>query len=96
MDYEVEQPELAPRDPKWHLEYAITFLEFSKRLEGLQNQVAMQDAEDLGDYVETIGTLLTFRPHTMTEIERDAYEVVYGKEAADMLRDTDKALRDRA
>jgi hypothetical protein len=99
MDYEQKQPDWAPSDPKWHREYANLFLRFSCELDAL-NEEAMgfsegDAAEDLGDYVETISTLLTFRPHTNIEVERDAYEDVYGKEAADALRESDKVLQDR-
>lgn len=96
MDYDTPQEELAPSDPKWHRKYAALFLRFSRELDALHADEAMSDAEDLGDYVETIATLLTFRPHTMLEIERDAYEDVYGKERADALRASDKHLQDRA
>lgn len=100
MNYEQKQPHMAPSDPKWHRAYARLFLSLSRALDSL-NEEAMtfseeDAAEDLGDYVETIATLISFRPHTDIEIERDAYEDVYGKEAADALRESDKFLQDRA
>lgn len=99
MDYDQKQDGLAPSDPLWHRTYAVLFLKFSRDLDRLNeeaNEFSDEDAaEDLGDYVETISCLLTFRPHTVLEIERDAYEIVYGKEAADSLRDSDKILQDR-
>jgi len=89
MDYTQPDPDLAPSDPSWHKAYAEAFLRFSRELDDLQFHEAFKDAEDLGDYVETIGHLLSFRPHTRQDIERDAYEAVYGKEAADALRALD-------
>lgn len=90
-----EQENWAPRDPNWHMTYATLFTEFSKRLDELQEHPAFAGAEDLGDYVDTISRLLSFRPRTHMPIERDAYEVLHGKEAADALRAWDKQQEEK-
>lgn len=93
INYNELIPAMAPSDPKWHLRYAQAFLEFTQTLDELRD--TMGNAEDLGDYVGAIADLLTFRPHTLQDIERDAYEAVYGKDAADSLRRADEAMKGR-
>lgn len=81
---------LAPPDPTWHRQYAKTFALIYKHLEALRSHPGMQDAEDLGDYIDTIVSLLSFRPHTVREVEEDAYKDVFGADFLDEVMLTDK------
>jgi len=44
-------------------------MEIIRLLDDLQNDPNMEHAEDLGDWVETIATLMSFRPTTRDDIE---------------------------
>lgn len=61
--------ELAPSNVEWHRMYVRNSLQISRLLDELQNHPDMEHAEDLGDWVEAIGTLNTFRPRTRDDIE---------------------------
>jgi hypothetical protein len=71
-------PEMAPSDLGWHYRYSVWLYSTMDELAKLQEDPAFEDAEDLGDYVETIHTLLTFAPRTRDDIDRAARESVYG------------------
>jgi len=60
---------MAPPDLGWHRKYVRNSMEIIALIDDLQNDPRMEGAEDLGDWVETIGTLMSFRPHTRDEIE---------------------------
>jgi hypothetical protein len=49
--------------------YVRNSLEISRLLDELQNDPGMEKAEDLGDWVETMSTLMSFRPTTRDDIE---------------------------
>lgn len=61
-------PEMAPSDLSWHAEYERWLQGTQKQLDSLQKHPSFSDAEDLGDYVETISTLLSFAPRTRDDI----------------------------
>lgn len=63
---------MAPPDRSWHKLYVRNSLEVQRLLDELQNHPGMEKAEDLGDWVETMATLMSFRPTTRDDIE---YEV---------------------
>jgi hypothetical protein len=44
-------------------------MEMIALVDDLQNDPDMEHAEDLGDWVETLATLLSFRPLTRNDIE---------------------------
>jgi len=60
---------MAPPQLEWHRKYVRNHLEISRLLDELQNDPAMEKAEDLGDWVETLSTLVTFHPTTRDDIE---------------------------
>ena len=59
---------LAPPDKSWHEEYTRWLHETQRWAMRLQQHPSFELAEDLGDYVETIGTLLSFAPQTRPDI----------------------------
>lgn len=63
---------MAPPNREWHRMYVRHSMEIIRLCDELQNHPAMEGAEDLGDWIETIGTLMSFRPSTRDDIE---YEV---------------------
>lgn len=65
---EEEVKELAPSDLEWHVLYQKTMLTFYPALEVLINHPGFKDAEDLGDYVEALQTMIGFRPSTHPHI----------------------------
>lgn len=91
VDYDTPCEGLAPPDLKWHLEFAMAFAMFGKSLEVLMAHPAFKEAEDLGDYVDTISHLLSFRPHTSKAIEQNAYKVVFPNIDFDRLLDPETA-----
>jgi len=64
-----EDPTMAPPQRAWHRKYVRNHLEISRLLDDLQNDPAMEHAEDLGDWVETLSTLVSFHPTTRSDIE---------------------------
>lgn len=68
----VHDAEMAPPNLDWHRKYVRNSMEISKLLDELQNDPNMEQAEDLGDWIEMLGTLMSFRPQTRDDIE---YEV---------------------
>lgn len=60
---------MAPAHLPWHRLYVRNSMEISRLLAELQDHPAMADAEDLGDWVETVATLMSFRPQTRDDIE---------------------------
>jgi hypothetical protein len=68
----MNDPKMAPPNLAWHRLYVRNSLEVSRLLDELQNHPDMEHAEDLGDWVETMSTLMSFRPTTRDDIE---YEV---------------------
>jgi hypothetical protein len=68
---------LAPPNQEWHMLYATIFWGLTKDLAKLQDHPSFAQAEDLGDWVETISTLTSFRPRTRNDYESEAYEMVY-------------------
>lgn len=77
IDYDTPVPEMAPSDLHWHRQYAKTFALMGKYLDELRAHPSMEGAEDLGDYTETISDLLSFRPHTRPDIEKDVMKEVF-------------------
>lgn len=69
---------MAPSDLNWHRLYAETMNRIWRELFELQNHPSTEDAEDLGDYVDALATLVTFRPTTRVDLEREARDKVYG------------------
>jgi hypothetical protein len=49
--------------------YVRHSMRIGQLLDELQNSPDMEHAEDLGDWVETIATLMSFRPNTRDDIE---------------------------
>lgn len=62
-------PEMAPPDLTWHRLYVRNSMRVIELLDEIQNHPGMQHAEDLGDWVETVATLMSFRPNTRDDIE---------------------------
>ena len=60
---------MAPPHLAWHHKYVRNSMEIIRLLDDLQNDPNMEHAEDLGDWVETIATLMSFRPTTRDDIE---------------------------
>jgi hypothetical protein len=54
----------APSDLEWHVLYVKTMQEIVAKLDSLEHHPAASDGEDLTDYVETLNSLLGFRPNT--------------------------------
>ena len=69
---------LAPRWVEWHRLYATNNWKITQLLAELREHPAFEDAEDLGDWVETMETLQSFRPRTKVNIERETHVEVYG------------------
>jgi hypothetical protein len=80
INWDEPDEDMAPHDLKWHRQYSKTFAIFSSNLELLKAHPAFEGAEDLGDYVDTISHLLSFRPHTRTDIEKDVYTELFGED----------------
>jgi hypothetical protein len=59
---------MAPTTLSWHEEYERVFHRFEAELAKLTNDPSFQGAEDLGDYIECISDLITFRPRTRDDI----------------------------
>lgn len=59
----------APSDPEWHEMYARTMQGIFYQLWELQQHPDTKYAEDLGDWIETLTTLMSFRPRTHPAIE---------------------------
>lgn len=70
--------EMAPNDLGWHYRYSKWLYETMEELSKLQKDPAFEAAEDLGDYVDTIHTLLTFAPRTRDDIDKAAREEIHG------------------
>jgi hypothetical protein len=70
-------PTMAPSDLSWHEQYERVFMRFQNELDALQAHPAFKDAEDLGDYVESITTLHTFRPRSRDDIVRKIQGEIY-------------------
>lgn len=64
----------APPDRGWHELYARTMQGMFWELQTLTMHPAFKDAEDLGDFAECLGTLLSFRPRTAESIEKPIRE----------------------
>lgn len=60
---------MAPPNLAWHRKYVRNHMEMIALVDDLQNDPDMEHAEDLGDWVETLATLLSFRPLTRNDIE---------------------------
>jgi hypothetical protein len=69
---------LAPSDPTWHELYCETMHHMFEDLSRLQNHPAYKDSEDLGDWIEALHTLLSFRPQTDATIEATVRERLFG------------------
>jgi hypothetical protein len=72
-----DMADMAPPDPEWHLMYAKRMQQISKILDSFYDQAGLQihpGAEDLGDWVETLSSLMSFRPHTDKYFEDAARE----------------------
>lgn len=69
MDAELEE---------WCFLYALNMRRIGGLLDELQNHPTFKGTEDLGDYVETLGSLMSFRPHTRDNIEDRAHHEYYG------------------
>jgi hypothetical protein len=65
----VNDPDMAPPNLAWHRKYVRNHMEMIRLVDDLQNDPDMEHAEDLGDWVETLATLLSFRPLTRNDIE---------------------------
>lgn len=74
---------MAPPALEWHYAYELAFQQISEifwELERLQSRLrrannrGVWDDGDLGDYAETIATLLSFMPHTRDDIRKQAKE----------------------
>jgi hypothetical protein len=65
----VNDPDMAPPNLAWHRKYVRNHMEMIALVDDLQNDPDMEHAEDLGDWVETLATLLSFRPLTRNDIE---------------------------
>jgi hypothetical protein len=68
--------EMSPTDLSWHYEYAKTRLRIGKELDALLSHPSCRDAEDLGDYIEGLRTLISFMPSTREDIHRAAIKEV--------------------
>lgn len=65
----MNDPDMAPPNLAWHRKYVRNHMEMIALVDDLQNDPDMEHAEDLGDWVETLATLLSFRPLTRNDIE---------------------------
>lgn len=78
IDFDYNTPlDAAPANAHWHRTYAKGMALVTQMLEKIQKADGYEDAEYLGDYVQTVHNLLTFRPMTLPEIEADARGEVY-------------------
>jgi hypothetical protein len=71
----MEMPDMqgmAPPDAEWHQMYADGMVTIGKVLWDLQTHPSAAKAEDLGDWVEALMTLVTFFPHTHKYFEDKA------------------------
>jgi len=76
-------PHMAPPDLGWHRRYVEVSHKASDMFQELWDDPRREGAEDLGDWVETIMTLLTFRPRTRDDIEREVQEGLYPREGGE-------------
>jgi len=67
-----DNSKLAPPDPTWHLRYELVFMRFEYELAQLKVLESFEHAEDLGDYIECIETLMSFRPRSRWDIQAEA------------------------
>lgn len=56
--------DMAPPDAEWHQMFTDLHFEMSRRFRELMEHPSYSGSEDLGDWVDTITTLLSFAPHT--------------------------------
>jgi hypothetical protein len=68
---------LAPPNVAWHEAYERWLHSTMKAAEELKTLEGYDKAEDLGDYVDTIDTLLSFAPHSRDDIHSRIMEEVY-------------------
>lgn len=66
------EPQLAPPHTRWHYRYAMNMRLIGGLFLELTQDPAFDQAEDLGDYVEAMGTLHSFRPRTREDFEQHA------------------------
>lgn len=67
---------MAPPNEAWHRLYATAIAVTNHVWEGLIEDEAFKQAEDLGDWAETIHTLMSFAPRTDETIMREERERV--------------------
>lgn len=82
MDFDkiAEEEGWAPHDPEWHKMYIHAIARFQRDLDRLKEHPAFHDAEDLGDWVDCMVTLMSFYPHTSSDLEREIREAYYTDE----------------
>lgn len=68
---------LAPPNIAWHEAYERWLYGMMKGAEDLTKLEGFDKAQDLGDYVETISTLLSFSPHSRHDIQSRIRDEVY-------------------
>lgn len=56
----------------WNYQYALTMRGIMQLLDHLRQVEGFENSEDLGDYVENLSSMLTFRPWTRRDLEDKA------------------------
>jgi len=72
-----DDTKLAPPNVSWHEAYERWLYGTMKGLEELKTLEGYEKAEDLGDYVDTIDSLLSFAPHSRSDIQSRIRDEVY-------------------
>lgn len=65
---------MAPPDLGWHFQYEVFLAQSQQAIRELESDPAFKDAEDLGDWLEALGTLLSFAPRSRQDIQQKARE----------------------
>jgi hypothetical protein len=70
---------MAPPNLDWHRRYVRNSLKITELIgEMLDPRTGANEGEDLLDWCECLGTLMSFRPHTRDDIEREVRQEMYG------------------
>jgi hypothetical protein len=72
-----DDTKLAPPNVSWHEAYERMLYRTFKALEELQKLEGYDKAEDLGDYVDALSSLLSFAPHSRSDIQSRIRDEVY-------------------
>lgn len=85
---ERDMEDIAPPNREWHELYVRNCHKASALLMEVTLAAGMAQAEDLGDWVESMSTLMAFRPRTRydieTKIRQELYPPTEGGEGTDL------------